>query len=170
MIKLKKIVIVLFITIFFSNYSIAENKTVILDLDYILSNTKVGKKIFKELETIEKNKIEELKIEEKNLKNQENKILASKNIISSDELNIKIKDFQNKLNDYKKIKNNEIDKLKKKRSDEILKLLSLINPIIQKYMEDNSISIVLDKKNVFIANKNYDITKKLIVLIDKNIN
>ena len=37
-------------------------------------------------------------------------------------------------------------------------------------MEDNSISIVLDKKNVFIANKNYDITKKLIVLIDKNIN
>ena len=115
MIKLKKIVIVLFITIFFSNYSIAENKTVILDLDYILSNTKVGKKIFKELETIEKNKIEELKIEEKNLKNQENKILASKNIISSDELNIKIKDFQNKLNDYKKIKNNEIDKLKKKK-------------------------------------------------------
>ena len=33
-------------------------------------------------------------------------------------------------------------------------------------MADNSIYILMDKKNVFIANKNYDITNKLIELID----
>ena len=45
----------------------------------------------------------------------------------------------------------------------------MINPIIEKYMTDNSIYMLIDKKNVFIANNNYDITKKLIELIDNQI-
>jgi hypothetical protein len=36
-------------------------------------------------------------------------------------------------------------------------------------MADNSIVILLDKKNIFIASKNYDITNNLITLIDKDI-
>ena len=167
--KFKKLILILSINLLMTSYTLAESKTVLLDLDHILSNTKIGKNIFQELEKNENKKIEELKTQEKNLKNQENKILASKNIISKDELNQKINDFKVKLNEYKKMKNQEIEKLKKKRSEEILKILSLINPVIQKYMQDNSISIILDKKNVFIADKNYDITEKLIELIDKNL-
>ena len=170
MFKLKKLIFFTIVILFLTNHTNADTKTAILDLDYILSNTKIGKNTFKELERIESEKIRALKSEEKNLKNQENKILASKNIISNDDLNKKIKEFQVTINNFNKIKNSEIEKLKKKRSEEILKLLGLINPIIQKYMEENSISIILDKKNVFIANKNNDITKKLIMLIDENLN
>ena len=36
-------------------------------------------------------------------------------------------------------------------------------------MDENSISIILDKKNIYIAHKKYDITEKLIELINKNI-
>ena len=36
-------------------------------------------------------------------------------------------------------------------------------------MYDNSIYMLIDKKNVFIANNNYDITKKLIEQIDNQI-
>ena len=36
-------------------------------------------------------------------------------------------------------------------------------------MSDNSIYMLIDKKNVFIANKNYDITNNLIELIDNQI-
>jgi len=45
----------------------------------------------------------------------------------------------------------------------------LINPIIEKYMSDNSINILLDKKNIFIANNDYDITNFLIELVDNQI-
>ena len=39
---------------------------------------------------------------------------------------------------------------------------------IEKYMEKNSIDIIIDKKNIFIGNKsNYDITNDLIKLINK---
>ena len=36
-------------------------------------------------------------------------------------------------------------------------------------MADNSIYMLIDKKNVFIASKEYDITKSLIELIDNQI-
>jgi Skp family chaperone for outer membrane proteins len=36
-------------------------------------------------------------------------------------------------------------------------------------MTDNSIYMIIDKKNVFIANKEYDITNNLIELIDNQI-
>jgi len=50
-----------------------------------------------------------------------------------------------------------------------MNFINLINPIIEKYMTDNSIYMLIDKKNIFIANNNYDITKKLIELIDNQI-
>ena len=36
-------------------------------------------------------------------------------------------------------------------------------------MAENSIYIIMDKKNIFIANKDYDITNNLIELIDNQI-
>ena len=50
-----------------------------------------------------------------------------------------------------------------------MKILKKINPIIEKYMQENSISIIHDKKNVFIADKNYDITEYIVNLVNKNI-
>ena len=73
------------------------------------------------------------------------------------------------MNEYRENKLSEIEKLKKKRSKNILKFFNLINPIIEKYMADNSIYMLIDKKNVFIASKEYDITDNLIELIDSQI-
>ena len=63
----------------------------------------------------------------------------------------------------------EFDKLKKKRKEEILKVLDIINPIIEEYIKNNSIIIVLDKKNIYIADTNYDISNILIELINNKI-
>ena len=169
MLKIKKII---FIIIFFTGISTniyAENKVAYLDLDFILSNTNVGKSLFEEIQKLESSKIKELKKQEQILKDEENQILASKNIISKDELNENINEFQIKLKKYKDLKKNEINLLKKKRNEDILNLLKSINPLIEKYMKENSISILIDKKNIFIADKNYDITKNLIDLINNNL-
>ena len=170
MFKKKNLFLALFILFSFQNYCYAENKIVYVDLDYILSNTNLGKRIFDNLKKKESLKFEELNSVEKNLKNEENKILASKNIISQDQLNLNIKEFRKKLEKYKKFKSDELEILKKKRNSQIITLIKQINPVIEKYMSDNSISIIIDKKNIFIADKNYDITDNLIELINKNIN
>ena len=103
------------------------------------------------------------------LKEEENKILASRNIISEKQLDINIKEFQTKLRDYRNFKSKELEKLDQIRNDEIVKLLSIVNPIIQEYMKKNSISFLMNKNNIYIADKNFDITNNLIELINKKI-
>ena len=127
------------------------------------------KKLFTNLNNSEKLKIEELHKQEQNLKNEENKILSSKNLISEDQLKTDIETFKKKLSKYKVLKEDEISKLKEIRNQEVTNLLNSINLIIETYMNENSISIVIDKKNIYIAKKEYDITNNLIELINKNI-
>ena len=167
--KIKKIIILLIFLFGLPTNIFAENKVAYLDLDFILSNTNVGKLLFEEIQKLESSKIKELNNQEQILKDEENQIIASKNIISKDEMNKNINKFQIKLKKYKNFKQNEINLNKKKRNEDILNLLKSINPVIEKYMKENSISILIDKKNIFIADKNYDITKNLIDLINNNL-
>ena len=169
MLKLIKTISIIILFIGIPTNIFAENKIAYLDLEFILSNTNVGKSLFKKIQKFESDKLKELNDKEQILKDEENKILASKNIISKDELNKNISEFQVKLKNHKNLRLDEINLLKKKRNDDILNLLKLINPIIEKYMNENSISILIDKKNIFIADKNFDITKNLIDLIDTNL-
>ena len=164
-----KIILKIIFLFFLSSNVLAENKVGYVDLEFILSNTNAGKTLFEKLELEETQKIKELKLKEENLKNEENKILASKNIISEDTLRVNIDNFKKKLQNYKSIKKNELDNLKKIRNDEILKFLNEINPIIKQYMTDNQISIIIDKKNIYIADKKFDFTNNLIELINKKI-
>ena len=90
-------------------------------------------------------------------------------MISKEEINKELKLLQIEFNEYRKDKAKQIQELKIKRKRNIVNFLSLLNPIIEKYMSDNSIYMVIDKKNVFIANKDYDITNNLIELINNQI-
>ena len=106
-------------------------------------------------------------IKKKKIKGTGKQNFINQNIVSEKQLNIDIENFK-KVQDYKNLKTDQIEKLKSSRNDEIIKLLNSINPLIQKYMDDNSIDILIDKKNIYIANKKYEITNNLILLIDEN--
>ena len=161
-----------FILIFLSlsvNFLKAEDKVSYIDIDYVLTNTIAGKELLNTLKKEEELKIDEFKSSDYNFKIEENKILAKRNIISKKEINDELKLLQVEFQKYKQEKTKKIEELKNKRNRNIINFLNKINPILEKYMADNSIYMLLDKKDVFIANNNYDITKKLIELIDNQI-
>ena len=161
-----------YILIFFllsTNLLKAEDKVSYIDIDYVLTNTLAGKKLLNTLKKEEELKIDKFKTNDNKFKDEENKILAKRNLISKEEINKELKLLQVKFQKYRKEKSKEIDELKVKRNKNIINFLNLINPIIEKYMADNSIYILLDKKNIFIASKDYDITNNLIELIDNQI-
>ena len=147
----------------------AEDKVSYIDIDFILSNTIAGKKLLNIFKIEEESKINKFKLKDENFQNEEKKILAKKNLISKEEINNELKILNNKFQKYSKEKVKEIDEFKISRNKNIVNFLNLINPIIENYMKDNSIYMLIDKKNVFIASKNYDITNNLIELIDKQI-
>tara|TARA_Y100000741_G_C18137251_1_gene511615 strand:+ start:347 stop:874 length:528 start_codon:yes stop_codon:yes gene_type:complete len=165
----KNFFFIIFILLLSNNLLKAEDKVAYIDIDFILTTTLSGKSLLDNLKKEEQLKVNEFKERDKRFKNDENKILAKKNLVSKEEVSKEMKSLQIKFEKYKENKNKEINELKKKRNRNIMNFLNLINPIIEKYMADNSIYMLLDKKNVFIASKNYDITNKLIELINNQI-
>lgn len=165
---LKKIYLIIFFNLFFLNPSFSANKIAFIDLDLVIQKSKPGIKILNELNTISKNNIDEIQKLQKDLENQEKSIQNKKNIISEEDHKKELSILRNKISEYRNIKNKKSDEFNKIRNEKITAFFNKANPIIQKYMDDNSLDILLDRKNVFIGKVNSDITKEIISLIDKN--
>jgi Skp family chaperone for outer membrane proteins len=169
MILVKKFFLIIFFLSLTVNILKAADKVSYIDIDYVLTNTIAGKELLNILKKEEELKINKFKLNDDNFKNEEKKILAKKNLISKEEINNELKLLQVKFQTYRKKKIKEIEELKIKRNRNIVNFINLINPILEKYMADNSIYMLIEKKNVFIANKNHDITNNLIELINNQI-
>ena len=159
----------LFFLCFFSTNLFAENKVAYINVDLILTESVPAKSLLSQLKLIEQKEIKRLKNDEKRLKEEENKILTTKNIISKEEYIKNVNIFKEKISSYQIRKKDIIENLKKKRNNEVMRFFKLINPIIETVMEKNSIDIIIEKKNIFIAKSNYDITGDIINNIDENI-
>ena len=77
---------------------------------------------------------------------------------------------KNKIKKYRNSKDLMVQDYEKKRKEILNNFFLQINPIIQNYMQENSIDILLEKKNVFIGKNNSDITDIIIEQINKNLN
>lgn len=152
------------------NLSHAENKIVYLDINFVLTNSEKGKIILKNLDIIKKKNLEILETDETLLLNEENDLKKKRNIISEEEFNSKVKNFRKKINEFKNKKKLLTKEFNAKKEAEINELLKLINPVIQEYVKNNSISIVFDKKNVLIGKMDYDITNEILKNVNSKLN
>ena len=92
-----------------------------------------------------------------------------KNVLSKEELKKKISDFRKNISSFQKDREKLINDFNKKKAQEFEKFFKKISPLIEAYIKEKNIDIVLDKKNIFIANKNRDITNEIIKIIDAKI-
>ena len=58
-------------------------------------------------------------------------------------------------------------KFQKTKKDEFDKFLNQIEPILSNYMKENSVNILLDRKNIFIGKSELDITEKIINILNE---
>ena len=163
-----KFLITFFLITFFNISAYGENQIVLLDLDYAVSNSNVGKNILQNLNKTRLEEIEKLKLVESSLIKKEQEINKIKNIISKEELNSKISEFQKEIKDFNVQKDQIQKKFLNDKNKELEELLKKINPLIIKFMDDNSIEMIISKSNVYLAKTKLDITKNIIELINKN--
>ncbi len=148
----------------YSNESIA-----ILDLDGLLEKTNFGKKIINELNLINNKNLNLLKEIEGKIKSDRDKINAQKNILSDEQLNEKLNELNKEIKKFQSEKNKLVNKFnleKKKKLDDFFKQ---IIPEIEKYIDEKQIDIVIDKKNIFIANRKNNITEDIVKIIDEKL-
>ena len=62
-----------------------------------------------------------------------------------------------------------VKNFKKSKNENLNNFFVQINPIIQEYMDKNSIDIMLDRKNVFMGKSDSDITLLIINEINNNL-
>ena len=151
------IFIILFLSKAYSNNNVA-----FVDIDYLINNSSIGKKIINKIDTKDKNNLKILKERETKLKNTENDIKKKQNIISKDELEKEINLLKKNIADFRTEKNKMVKEFTKFKNDELKKILLEFNEIIKEYMSKNSISIVFDKKNIYIGKSSIDITSDLL--------
>jgi len=160
--------VIILITI--CSISSAENLSIVyLDMEKAMNKSIVGKSLSSQINKIHKANLKEFKINEEDLKKEEILILSQKNILSEEDYKNKVNLFKEKLNSYKKKRQEKIDLVTKKRMDATAKLLKEINPILSDYSKENDISIILRKQDIVLARTDLDITKQIIEAIDLKI-
>ena len=167
-----KYLVKFFVVTFFiiiSTHTFAEQKIVVLDMKYVLNNSKAGKGAQDFLkESFTKNQ----KIftdEENKLKEEEKDLLIKKNIITTEEYQKKTDDLRKKVIDYQSKRRSSLEKISKQRAEARVELLKKLDPILIKYINDNNISIILDKKNIVMGDADLDLTNIIIEELNKEL-
>ena len=157
------------IIIFYTNTALSEEKISFIDMDRVISTSNSGVSILEQLNKLNKKNILFFDKQEKIFKEKEVKLISQKNIISEIDFKDKVDKLKAEINDYNQQKNKMINNFKKLKIDNTNKLLKLINPILVEFSKNNSISILLQKKNVIIGKTELDITDKIIKIVNKKV-
>ena len=140
--------ILLFVALAFSmNPSKAEQiKIFYVDIDKIVKESNVGKKIEKDFKSIVKKKNKEFDKIEEDLKKKDSELIKQKNILSKDELNKRIKTLEKDINDYRVSKSQFNQNISQKKLKATSEMIVYLNRILGKYASDNSASLIIQKK------------------------
>ena len=166
---IKNLFCIILLFCFTSLNSYSDEMIKFIDVDSLLEKSIIGKNIINDLNTTNQNNLKLLKPKEEEIKESQNEINKQKNIISSDELNIKIDEYKKKVLIFQNEKKKLIENFNKQKQKQINDFFNQVTPIINEYMEKNDISIIFDKKNIFIAKSDSNITSEIINLINERL-
>ena len=162
-----KFFFIIFLNFFFYNFTLANN-IAFIDLNFVINNSILGKKVIEKLESANDKNLDLLKKEQKLLNDEKDEIEKTKNILSKEEIDKKILSFNDKLQNFNKKQDLMSKQFKELKQNEMSALLDIINPIIEKYMIENNIDLMLKKENVYISKTEFDASNIIINLINNN--
>ena len=157
------------IIILFTNQVFSEQKIAFIDMDRVISTSKSGSSILKQLTDLNNKNLDFLKKEEKKFKEKETKLISQKNIISENDFKNKVNELKSEINNYNQNRNKMLSDFNKLKVDNTNNLLKLINPILVKFSNDKEIAIILQKKDLVVAKTQLDITDEVIKIVNSDV-
>ena len=168
--RILKNITAIFFFFFITGKTFADNKVGFIDIDFLIESSIFGKKISQDLNKIYNNDKKKINSIEKKLVEQENEIKKVQNIISKEELNVKILKLREDIKIFDTEKKNTAKKFNDAKSAKVKDFFDKINPLISDYMEKKSIDIIIEKKNIFIGKNTHDITNEILEIINSKFN
>jgi len=150
-------------------HSFAEQKIVVLDLKYVLNESKAGKGAQDFLKKSFKDNQKKFADMEKEFKKEERDLLEKRTILSKEEYQKKSDALRKKVIDYQSQRRAALDKIATQRAESRENLINNIEPILDAYIKENDISLVIDKVNMLGGKPDYDITNIIVEKLDKEL-
>ena len=166
---LKKFLIINFFLIIFTLSYADEQKIVYLNVDMIMQQSIAGKSIKKQLENLYNKNLEKFKKNDEILRNKEKKLIAQKNILSQEDFQKELSSLRKEIINFQKEQVKARDDINKLRIGATNKLISQLSPILQEYAKKNSVSLILQKKNIVMGKKEIEITDEILEITNKEI-
>ena len=152
----------------YNNSAFSQGTIAFIDLNYIYSNSKTGKKIIKEIDNKQSKINKDFKDYQNKLNKEKDDLLSRKNVLEKDELKKRITELENNLIKYQqeisKKNQNLIDFRKKSKNDFAVSLRSTL----ENYAKENKISLILRKEQLLLGESGLDITKEILELFNKS--
>lgn len=149
-----------FVCIFFSKLSFAQS-IVVVNIQFLIDNNQDYLNILEEMELSQQDYLDKFAQKESELKKIFNEIEESKLILSENEINLQIENYNNQLtnftilvDDFNLHYQNQIAEIREKILKEIFQLL-------EKYAINNKIDLILDSTSYLIASNSIDITENI---------
>ena len=161
-----KYFLITFLLLFCTNI-LAQEKIAILDLKYVLNESKAGKGAQEFLKKSYSDNIKKFKDMEMGLKKEEEDLLTKKTVLSKEEYSKKSDALRKKVIDYRSQRRGAMDKITTQRAESRAILIKSINPILSTYIKENNIAVVINKANTLGGNPEYDITEIIVEKLDK---
>ena len=158
----------IFILFFLSSYA-EEQKIVYLNVDKIMQQSTAGKSIKNQLDKLFNKNLEKFKKNDEILKNKEKKIIAQKNILSQEDFQKELKSLRTEIINFQKEQVKARDDINKLRIEATNKLILKLSPILEEYAKKNSISLILQKKNIVMGRKEIEITNEILEITNNKI-
>ena len=150
-------------------HTFAEQKIVVLDLTYVLNNSKAGKDAQEFLKKTFNENTKKFSDIEEALKKEESDLLAKKATLNKEEYTEKMNSLRKRSIDYQSQRRAAIDKITTQRAKARETLINKIDPILKVYIKENSISLVADRKFILGGAPDYDITKIIVEKLNKEL-
>ena len=166
-VKIFVVTFLLLICTFSSTF--AEQKIVVLDMTYVLNQSKAGKGAQDFLKKSLSDNQKKFKEIENNLKKEEGDLLGKKTVLSKEEYQKKTDVLRKKVIDYQSQRRAALDKITTQRSESRKILIDKLDPILNEYIKENDISLVIDKKHMLGGKPEHDITKVIIEKLNKEL-
>ncbi len=165
---MKKINLILFFLVL-SKFTYANENIVYLDVNYLLSESEVGKYVNLNLKKISDENNKTFKNFEEDLKTDEENLLTQQNILKKEDYDKKLSELKNKLKSYQDKKKNKINELNSLRNKAGNIILKNINEILTEYSKKKSISLIVQKQTIIIGKSELDVTNDILKLLNEKI-
>jgi len=140
-----------------------------INVDQIIYKSNIGSKEIGSINSRFEKQYEIFKKKELDLIAKKEEILSKKNILSKAELDKIINIYNEEFEKFKKEKNDFDNSINEERIMKINKLLQQLNSILSSYAVENSIDLIIKKKDIIIGKSSLDITEDIMKIFNNNV-